>query len=187
MTDTCWEGFLENNHQYLIRLLQEEVAQSHAELQKIRSSVRYRAGSLLVEMFPPTRHTFSTLRCLLRLLFNQARDGGARTVATSNPLPESALVAETLVFSCPSRLPKKSQPSFWFTTDAVQLAAVMDEFRRPGKLVLQQLDEAVLRRLARWQLQGGSIEWQPSPEQVHSPAMLGYLQSLQINPVEPNL
>lgn len=179
------ESSLTTNYQYLIRLLQEETAQTQAELDSIRNSLRYRAGSLLVEAFPPSRRSFSALRGLLCLFLQQVRsDQAVSTTSSLGRLPEAALNAETLVFTDSASIVGGQHVGAWITSDAFQLAAVLDETQRPGILVLQQLDQIVLRRLGRWQALGGRVVWQPLPGEAYPPVLLGYLQSLLGNPTE---
>jgi len=172
--------------QYLIRLLQEEAAQAQAEVRSIRNSLRYRAGSLLVEAFPPSRRSFSVVRALLRLFVEQARRGRTKGVGIATAMvPEAALAADFLMLIPSSGTADPSLNGAWVTTDAALLAAVMDAVQVPGTVLLQQLDQVVLRRLGRWQALGGRVNWQPLPGEVYSPALLGYLQSLLDSPIEP--
>lgn len=177
---------MKNHNQYLIRLLQEEAAQAQAEVRSIRNSLRYRAGSLLVEAFPPSRRSFSAVRALLRLFIEQARSGRTKGVGVATAMvPKAALVADLLVLAPSSGTAGPPPNGAWVTTDATHLAAVMDAIQAPGTVLLQQLDQVVLRRLARWQALGGRVSWQPLPDQVYSPVLLGYLKSLLDSPIEP--
>lgn len=174
------------NYQYLISLLKEEAAQCRVEVHNIRNSLRYRAGSLLVEIFPLSRRSFSALRNLLRLLVQHSGVGSARSGASPMAVPEAALLADTLIFVGSAPVADDLHAGKWVTNDAALLATVMDTTQYPRLLVLQQLDQIVLRRLARWQMQGGRVTWQPLPSRAYSPVLLGYLQSLLNNPIEPS-
>lgn len=176
-----------NNYQdYLIRLLKEEAAQSQAEVRNIQNSLRYRVGSLLVEALSPSRRSFHALLSLLKLFIAQSRGGGAKRAASARVVvPDVALTAKKLMLVSPLHASEPVGSGIWATTDAIQLAVVMDATNTPGTVLLQQLDQAVLRRLARWQVLGGRIEWQPLPGETYSPILFGYLQSLLDNPIEP--
>lgn len=180
----AWRGRLSTNYQYLIRLLQEEAAQSNAEVENIRNSLRYRVGGLLVEAFPPSLRSFTAIRGLLRLFIQQTRSGRSSAAVSTSVVSETTLMANTFVFAASASVVDRLQAGVWATTDAAQLAAAMDYVRHPGTLVLQQLDQAVLRRLGRWQALGGLIEWQPLPGEQYAPALLGYLQALVDIPIE---
>lgn len=175
-----------NNYQdYLVRLLKEEVAQSQAQVRNIQGSLRYRAGSLLMEALSPSRRSFHALLSLLKLFFTQSRGRVAkRAASTSLVVPDVARCSKKLMLVSPLYAGPPVGSGVWATPDAAQLALVMDATTTPGTILLQQLDQAVLRRLARWQAMGGRIEWQPVPGTVYSPILLGYLQSLLDNPVE---
>lgn len=153
-------------------------------MESMRNSLRYLAGSLLVEMLPPSRRSLGALRALLRLFVEQARGNSLKGAASSIVVPEAALLADILLLGAPANTSTQHQGGVWVTTDTAQFAAVMDAIQKPGMLILQQLDQVVLRRLARWQALGGLIEWQPLPGEQYSPTLLGYLQSLLDNPIE---
>lgn len=174
---------MSDSYKYLVWLLQEEAAQSRVELDSIRNSLRYRAGSLLVDMFPLSRRSFAALKSLLRLLIQHSGASFFRSQA-SPKVPEAALLADTLVLLGSAPVADEIHAGKWVTNDAAQLAIVMDTIQHPRLLVLQQLDQIVLRRLARWQMLGGRVVWQPLPSGDYSPVLLGYLQYLLDNPTE---
>lgn len=176
--------FLSESYSYLVRLLREEVLQAQSEVDRLRSSLRYRAGSLLIESFPPSIRSIRAFRDLLFLLVSHARKRRvAGDTCSSCCVPEVALNASCLVLAS-SPCSVSDLDGVWITTDADLFAAVMDAVHAPSIVVLHKLDQVVVRRLARWQVLGGRVDWHPLPGTNHSPVLLSYLQSLLINPVD---
>lgn len=160
---------------HLIRLLQEEAESAREDAMAVRNSVRYRIGGLVIQALPPSIQSFRILKQLFMLFLNRR---------SSNPSAEHAADSH----SVKSKVSKWVFSSFkgedeegldvWVTSNYQLLAEHADKTDGPKIFVLRELSTAVVRRIARLQLQGWHIVWHPQPHTEYDAAMLDYVLSI---------
>lgn len=160
---------------YLIRLLQEEAESARIEVSAIRNSLRYRVGGFAVQAFPPSLRSLRPLSQLIRLFLLRRKDAQPVKAVSSLSLVVN-MQAPLWMLSSAHELDSENT-SVWITDNVGLLVQCADKTTETKTLVLRVLSTAVLQRIARLQLQGWHIIWDPQLDVEHDAAMTAYIVS----------
>lgn len=168
-----------NPEKYLLEATREDVASREAELQAVRSSLRYRVGGWVLEAMPLGRNTFLAFAKLVKVYFRRRADASASVsscLAAIN-LDEQKLLSPVVVLGggCPATV---NAEGAWYTDDAEAVAKRLDLDRKVGTLVLRRPNVEVLRRLERSRQAGWHVIWCPEVEEsVHLEPLIAYTKA----------
>jgi len=161
---------------YLIEVLREDVVSCEAEIQALRSGLRFRVGGWILEALPPGPKTIGVFLRLLRLYLKRRGGPPATTHEDKAPgLDDAARRASVVVFG--SGMPD-SDEDVWQTEDADLVARRLDLGGDGAVLVIRTPAQQVLRRLVRAQQAGWHVIWYPESESLEAdPALVAYARA----------
>lgn len=167
-----WEAFL-------IEALREEIATREAELDALRSSVRFRLGGMILESFPPNRRALSAIGGIFRLALRR-RDARANKSPAKTADASDIRFGEAAVIVFGYTIPSSIANMDAVKTDSADIiGALLDEpHQEPRTLVMRILSEKIIRRVERARLAGWRVVWCPeNGESDIDDALSSYVQA----------
>ena len=168
----------QNITRQLLEIARQEAASKEAEIQTLRSSLRYRVGGWMLEASPPGIRTLAVFWRLF-LLYVALRRGQkpANKAAREPALSAVALRSSVLVLgtSVPAEL--QCLDRLWHTEDPKLMALRLDSGAIATTIIVRRSCSEVLRRIARVKLQGAEVLWWPEASPNIDPALIAYIRS----------
>jgi hypothetical protein len=160
---------------YLVAALREDIAACEAELELLRGSLRYRVGGWLLEALPLGRRTFVIFFRVLRFYVKRTAGGAPQAKRLPSSLPAAFSGSSDVVVFGWENPEGWVDDEVWGTTDADGTAERLDASVSQGVLVIRQVDQRILRRVARLRRKGWRVVYEPNEKvKEANPALVAY-------------
>lgn len=160
-------------------LLHEEIRSLEAELERIRGSMRYRVGGIiLTELMPLGRHSFSAISKLVRLYMSRRRLWGSETPPGGSIRNDFCTIhSNVIVYGSKVSGNGEELDRSYATQDAHAIARHLDAATVAGTLIIRRTDPVILRRMDRLRIAGWKLVWWPENSASNDPAYMSYVRS----------